>query len=83
MSSPRSTKWRPLSGISCTVRWSMTWPTEVVTCSITGASPTTLTSSAMLPRLSRTFCTADLRDLQPQVGDARGPGSRPPCTSTR
>ena len=57
ISSPRSTKWRPLSGISCTVRWLMTWPTEVVVLSITGASPTTASSSDKLPMARRTFWT--------------------------
>ena len=57
MSRPRSTKWRPLSGISCTVRWLMTWPTELVAVSITGASAVTVISSATPPRLSRKFWT--------------------------
>ncbi len=39
MSSPRSTKWRPLSGISCTVRWSITCPTDVVVLSIDRGLP--------------------------------------------
>src|SRR6185369_13657041 len=45
MSRPRSTKWRPLSGISWTTRWLITWPTDVVEDSITGASAVTATSS--------------------------------------
>ena len=57
MRSPRSTKWRPLSGISCTVFWSMTCPTDVVVLSITGASATTLSSSATPPTPILTFWT--------------------------
>ncbi len=57
ISRPRSTKWRPLSGISCTVRWLITWPTEVVVVSTTGASATTATCSVTPPSVSCTFWT--------------------------
>ncbi len=49
MSSPRSTKCRPLSGMSWTVRWLMTCPTEIVDDSMTGVSATTVTASATVP----------------------------------
>jgi hypothetical protein len=49
-----------LSGISCTVRWLITWPTEVVEDSITGASAVTAISSVtpLTPSctLSTTVC---------------------------
>ena len=46
ISNPRSTKWRPFSGISCTVRCVITVPTETVAVSIAGASAVTFTCSA-------------------------------------
>ncbi len=46
ISSPRSTKCRPFSGISWTVRWLITVPTDTVAVSMTGASAVTLTCSA-------------------------------------
>src|SRR5215471_21319595 len=39
ISGPRSTKWRPFSGISWTVRSTITWPTDAVAVSMSGAAP--------------------------------------------
>jgi len=55
MSRPRSTKWRPFSGISWTVRCSITVPTDVVAVSMIGDVPVTATVSAMGPTLSLKF----------------------------
>ena len=83
ISSPRSTKWRPLSGISCTVRWLITVPTDVVTVSITGASPTTATSSVQPPTGQLHVLHRGLRHLEPDVGDDGRSGSLQLRTSRR
>ena len=46
ISGPRSTKCRPFSGISWTVRSAITWPTETVAVSMSGDAPVTVTFSA-------------------------------------
>ena len=60
ISGPRSTKCRPFSGISCTVRSAITWPTETVAVSISGDTPTTVRFSAIAPtvirKLTATVC---------------------------
>src|SRR5512144_2273952 len=45
ISGPRSTKWRPFRGISCTVRSDIAWPTETVAVSMIGDVPATVTFS--------------------------------------
>lgn len=52
----RSTKCRPLSGISCVVFWSMTWPMVMVLESITGVSTATVTDWLTSPTCNWTFC---------------------------
>src|SRR5260370_40281934 len=45
ISGPRSTKWRPFTGISCTVRSAMDCPTDTVAGSVIGDAPVTGTLS--------------------------------------
>ena len=52
ISGPRSTKWRPFSGISCTVRSAITWPTDTRAVSTRGAAPVTVSDSVSAPTLS-------------------------------
>jgi hypothetical protein len=65
---PRSTKCRPFSGISCTVRSAITWPTDTVAVSISGDEPVTVTFSASVAtpslRLSTEVC-AGPRSVSP------------------
>ena len=67
ISRPRSTKWRPFSGISCTVSLVDHLPTEVVTLSIAGVSPTTATSSVRPPTCQAHVLHRGLRDFDPDV----------------
>src|SRR6188768_445374 len=55
---PRSTKWRPFSGISCTVRSAITCPTDTVAVSIRGDAPVTVTFSVTVARPSLALTTA-------------------------
>src|SRR5579859_8056952 len=54
---PRSTKCRPLSGISCTVFSRITCPTETVAVSTVGEPPDTVTSSCTVPTPNLKFST--------------------------
>ncbi len=76
MSRPRSTKCRPLSGTSCTVRWSMTAPTEIVVDSTMGLAPVTWISSATLPTVSwKSAVTVDPTPRTTSVVSVLKPGS--------
>ena len=57
ISGPRSTKCRPLSGISWTVFSAITWPTETVAVSISGDAPVTVMFSASAPTPRCMFTT--------------------------
>ncbi len=68
ISGPRSTKWRPFSGISCTVFSAIDWPTDVVAVSISGDEPVTVTFSESDARPSfklRTTVWAGPRSVSP------------------
>jgi hypothetical protein len=58
ISGPRSTKWRPFSGISWTVFSAIAPPTETVAVSMSGDDPVTVTFSAIVARPRRIFSSA-------------------------